>query len=170
MLAYQSLHRFINLPHRLAEFNSMPRGNSYLQVLLVVAMLTILAAVASPMYAQFQYRQRLHGTADILLSDIRLTQTKSIQSESNNQWGIHINDADKAYVIFYGTTYDPGESENYTVSYPNSISVWPNQDIVFESITGQPVSGVDTTISITSQNLNESRSIIINEEGMTETN
>lgn len=148
----------------------MPRGNSYLQVLLVVAMLTILAAVASPMYAQFQYRQRLHGTADILLSDIRLTQSKAMQSVENNQWGIHINDSDKAYVIFYGSTYNPTESENYSVSYPNSISMSPNQDIVFQAITGLPDSAASTTISITSQNLNESRSIVINEEGMTESN
>lgn len=148
----------------------MPRGNSYLQVLLVVAMLTILAAVASPMYAQFQYRQRLHGTADILLSDIRLTQSKAMQSVKNNQWGIHINDSDKAYVIFYGSTYNPAEPENYSVSYPNSISISPNQDIVFQSITGLPDSASSTTINITSQNLNESRSIVINEEGMTESN
>ncbi len=148
----------------------MPRGNSYLQVLLVVAMLTILAAVASPMYAQFQYRQRLHGTADILLSDIRLTQSKAMQSVKNNQWGIHINDTDKAYVLFYGSTYNPTETENYSVSYPNSISISPSQDIVFESITGQPISGSPTTISISSQNISETRSIVINEEGMTESN
>lgn len=148
----------------------MPRGNSYLQVLLVVAMLTILAAVASPMYAQFQYRQRLHGTADILLSDIRLTQSKAMQSVKNNQWGIHINDSDKAYVIFYGSTYNPTEPENYSISYPNSISMSPNQDIVFQAITGLPESASSTTINISSQNLNESRSIVINEEGMTESN
>lgn len=148
----------------------MPRGTSYLQVLLVVAMLTILAAVASPMYAQFQYRQRLHGTADILLADIRYAQTKAMQSENASQWGIHINDTDKAYVLFSGSSYNPAEPENYTVSYPNSISLSPNQDIVFAPVTGQPDSGTSTTITINSQNLDEARSVLINTEGMTEAN
>lgn len=148
----------------------MPQGYSYLQVLVVVAVLTILAAVSSPFYVQFQYRQRLHSTADVLLSDIRLTQSKAMHGVEDDQWGVHISDGDKSYVVFYGSTFNAGEPNNFSVDYAASVSISPDQDIVFDAVTGIPSSGSSTTLSITSSNLSDTRYVTINSEGMTEAN
>ncbi len=143
------------------------RGFSYIQVLVVVAMLSILAAVSSPYYIQFQYKQRLHSSAEALLSDIRLVQGKAMQQMEDDQWGVHISDSDKAYVLFYGGTYNSTEANNMSISYVNSVSISPDQDIVFDPVTGAPTSGSDVTVTVSSSSLSETRTITINSEGMT---
>lgn len=143
----------------------MPNGFSYLQVLLVVAVITILGAVAAPYYVQFQSRQQLSETADRLLMDARYTQAKSMQREKNNQWGLHINDADKAYVLFYGSSYVPNQANNQTIEYSASLTVSPNQDIIFSPTTGLPASA--TTITVQSSTIpNDVKTIQINAEGL----
>ncbi len=147
----------------------MQSGHTYLQVLMVVGIITILAAVASPFYVQFQYRQRLYSVSDGLLSDLRLTQAKAMQSEQNDVWGIHVSDTDKAYVIFYGSSYNPTESNNMSVAYPDSISISPDQDVVFSEVEGLPDIG-STSFTVSSTNLSDTQTITINEEGQTDSN
>lgn len=147
----------------------MPNGYSYLQVLIVIAIISIIAAAASPYYLNFQTRQQLSSTADVFLSDIRYVQGKSMQREQDNQWGLHVNDADKEYVLFYGTTYNSGESNNIPVSYPGSVSISPDTDLVFDAITGIPATSVSFTLT-SSAFSTESYTISINEEGTTEKN
>jgi type IV fimbrial biogenesis protein FimT len=143
-----------------------PAGYSYLQILLVVALLAILAAVASPYYVQWQQQQRVDSTALLLIADLQNTQTRALQRYYNDTWGVHIADSAKVYTVFHGTSYNSTDSYNYMVSYPSSVSVSPDQDIVFESGSGELDSGT-TTITVTSTTLpTEAVTININEQGL----
>lgn len=143
-------------------------GYSYIQLLLVIALLAILAAVASPYYLQWQQRQRLQSTTLMLLSDLRLAQTRAQQRAENAQWGVHIDDSAKAYVIFHGSSYDTADQYNFTVDYPTSLNLSPNQDIVFTAVTGQLQAAV-STITISSNSLAGATEFIgINPQGVIE--
>lgn len=142
----------------------MRSGFSYVQILLIVAIISILGAVSAPYYVQFHTRQQLSEANDRLLVDLRYAQTKAMQQAENNQWGIHIQDADKAYVLFYGPSYVPGQPNNQIIEYGNSVTLSPNQDIVFAPTTGVPATA--TTITIQSSAIpDDIRTIEINVEG-----
>lgn len=144
-------------------------GFNYIQVLLVFAIIAVLAAVASPFYVQFQSRQQLQATATILLSDIRLTQSRAMHTYQADTWGIHIDDSTKTYVLFYGTSYSAGDSHNVPIDYPSTITLSPDQDISLLPVTGQPRSGNTATITVASSRLPaESLTVTINAEGATQ--
>ncbi len=142
-------------------------GYSYLQILLVVALLAILAAVASPYYVSWQQQQRVQSTTLLLISDLQNAQTKAMQRYYNDTWGIHINDSAKAYTVFHGSSYSAMDSNNYAVTYPSSVSLSPNQDIVFSPSSGALASASSVTITVTSASIaTETQTIYINAQGL----
>jgi hypothetical protein len=113
-----------------------------------------------------QQQQRVDSTALLLIADLQNTQTRALQRYYNDTWGVHIADSAKVYTVFHGTSYNSTDSYNYMVSYPSSVSVSPDQDIVFESGSGELDSGT-TTITVTSTTLpTEAVTININEQGL----
>lgn len=151
----------MNLQHRSVDCN----GYSYLQILLVIALLAILAAVASPYYLEWQQRQRIQSTTLTLLADLRLAQTRAQQRLYNAPWGVHMADASKTYVIFHGTSYQPTDTYNFSVTYPDSIVLNPNQDIVFTPVTGTISRAAAITISSASLP-NETATLTISTQGV----
>lgn len=145
----------------------MTRGYSYIQMLLVIALLAILAAVASPYYLSWQQRQNLRSTSSILLSDIRYVQSKAMQREQDASWGLYIDDSNKQYVLFHGASYSASDVYNQTVSYPSSVSITasPTSEIALAGLTGAVASEI--TITMTAVSLpTASNTIHINAEGL----
>lgn len=144
----------------------MRYGYSYIQVLVVIAIMVILAGVASPYYIQWQNRERLQSATDTLLADLWLTQTKAMQRQFDAPWGIQFNDALKRYVIFHGATYVSSDPYNIVVDYPHTVTIASQPDILFSAVTGALTTGTSTTITLTTSSLpNESRSITIYAQG-----
>ena len=81
----------------------------------------------------------------------------------DDAWGIHIADASKEYVLFYGSSYNAAEPNNITVQYPDTVSLSPDGDITFAAITGVP--STSATLTATSNTAGLTESITINEEG-----
>lgn len=139
----------------------MVRGYSYVQMLMVITLLAILAAVASPYYLSWQQRQAVRSTSSMVLADLRFMQSRSMQREQDTTWGIVIDDAAKQYTLT--------GNYNQTVSYPDSIMITaiPSPTIVFVGLTGLPTAA--TTIAITSTSLpSATKTITINAEGVME--
>ncbi len=145
----------------------MARGYSYIQMLLVIALLALLAAVASPYYLSWQQRQNLRSTSSILLSDLRYVQSKAMQREQSASWGVYIDDSSKHYILFHGASYSASDPYNQTVSYPASVSInaSPTSEIAFAGLTAAVASEI--TITMTSVSLPAaSKTIHINEAGL----
>ncbi len=141
------------------------RGFSYIQLLLVITMLAVLAAVASPYYLSWQTRQQVRSTSAMLWSDLHYAQSRAMQLEQSDAWGVHINQSQHEYVIFHGSTYDSSDLYNETITYSDGVTITPDTDIAFAGLTGAVAS--DLTLTITANALpSESRTITINEEGL----
>lgn len=142
-------------------------GYSYLQILLVIGLLAILAAVASPYYVRWQQQQRVQSTALVLISDLQSTQTRAMQRYYDAPWGIRISDSAKTYTVFHGSTFNASDSYNYTVSYPSSVSISPDQDIVFTPSSGELDGASSVSLTIASNSTpTESSTISINAQGL----
>ena len=141
----------------------MARGYSYVQMLMVISLLAILAAASSPYYFSWQQRQQVRSTSSMLLADLRLTQSRSMQREQNTTWSILVEDSAKQYHVMSGA------NAYQTITYPDSIvvSASPTDEVEFAGLTGAVA--VASTITITSSNLSgASDTITINAAGVME--
>lgn len=145
----------------------MARGYSYVQMLMVIALLAILAAVASPYYLRWQQGQQLRSVSAMLAADLRYVQSRAMQREHGDTWGIYIEDSQQQYSLFRGASYTPGDPYNQTISYPDSVTLnaSPSPTIAFSGLTGTVPTAVTITISSTSLPT-DSKMITINEEGL----
>lgn len=76
-------------------------GFTLVELLLVVSIITILAAVSLPAFSGFQKSQTLNDSAKKLKSDLRYIQNKSLSSVNGKAWGVHLTNNSSSYQFFY---------------------------------------------------------------------
>ncbi|MBL7159121.1 type II secretion system protein [Candidatus Microgenomates bacterium] len=135
-------------------------GFSLFELLIVMAIMGILAALLSPFLSRFLFQYRLADTTDKFVKTLRKAQNYTFTGKEDSEWGVHYESGQ--LVLFKGNVYGEDHSfdEEFGVSPSLNISGW--NDIAFSKIRGKPSSGL--TVSITSTA--GSRTIILNEEGM----
>jgi len=98
------------------------KGFTLLELLIVVAITTILAGVGISSYINQQKDKSLDFIAQEIVGYLRYAQQKSIAQEGNNQWGVHFENpisGDDFYALYTGATYTSSEETHYL---PTSIN------------------------------------------------
>jgi Tfp pilus assembly protein FimT len=144
---------------------SLRAGFSYVQLLLVVALLVILAGISAPYYLTWQARQQLRTTSSMLWADLHYAQSRAMQREQDAGWGVHFDNSTHSYTLFHGSTYLSSDVYNETIQYSSNVTITPTTDIAFAGLTGEVTSPI--TYTITSNSLpTETETISINVEGL----
>lgn len=144
-------------------------GFTLLEILLVVGILVVLAAISRDFYGSFVSGAQLDANAKTIIYDLRNTRDKAMNGQDARRWGVHfVNGASDYYETFSTPTdYSDGSktigvttylSSGVSFSYP---AEGVNSDIIFEKISGTAsatsiiISGQQNlkTISISSQGL-----------------
>ena len=137
-------------------------GLTLLEILMVLAILSILSATGIGIFYGSVQSQKLDSTADMIISDLRLARTKAMLGEDGKNWGIHfINDSDDYYQLFSSPTgyEDASVSIDATVYLSGGISFsapLASSSAVFNKITG--VLSATESVTIVSP-YNESKTI-----------
>jgi prepilin-type N-terminal cleavage/methylation domain-containing protein len=142
-------------------FNQKNRGFTFIEILLVISLMSITAGISIPVYQSFQTRNDLDISGVTVAQTLRRAQLLSQASSGDISWGVNI--ATSSITLFKGISFfnrDVGYDEIFFM--PSSISISGLQEIVFDKFTGEPQSIGTTTL--TSIN-NETRSININTKG-----
>lgn len=136
-------------------------GFTLIEVLLVIGVLGLIVALATPFYQSFQISSELDNTTHELISALRQTQAKAMASEGFRSWGVHLEK--KAYIIFSGDKFNPDDKLNQRNDLAGPLSIEAeNTDIVFSSVEGQTSNtGKITLISVNK----EARTLTINSLG-----
>ena len=140
------------------------KGFTLLELILVVATITVLAAVAIPVYSLLQVKNDLNVAANTTLQTLRRAQILSQAVDGDSSWGVKLQQTDIA--LFKGTSYslrDTTFDEIYTLSgnvTPSGVS-----EVVFSKLLGNP--STTGTLILTSSN-NEVQNIALNEKGFLE--
>lgn len=129
------------------------RGFSLIEILLVISLLVVILAVATPNLFDPLATEKLSRLTTDITSLLKDAQTKSMSSETfglgtTSEFGVHFTPTN--YTLFRGTVFNPADSNNFTVSVPPGLAVAPSlpcpngpndcNNIVFARLNGEVTS------------------------------
>lgn len=135
-------------------------GFTLVEIILSIAIITILSGIGIPVYQSLQSRNDLDLTVDAWAQSLRRAQILSRAVDSDTSWGVHVQGGETT--LFKGTSYaarDEGFDETFTV--PGIISGSGITEVVFAKFTGLP----QTTGSTTFSTAYDSRVVTISSKG-----
>lgn len=123
------------------------RGFTFIELMLVIALITLIGAFIAPVGLSYYQSQLLNETSDGLVSALRQAQSFAYTGRHNHAFGVFVT-AD-AYTIFEGDTYASRIiSEDMIFPIASTVTVSGLQEIVFSEMSGIPrATGVVTAVS-----------------------
>jgi len=135
------------------------KGFTFIEIILSIALLGILAAVAIPVGYEIQSRNEIDVARLLIAENFRNAETNARAVSGDSSWGVYI---DTGMISLYrGSSYAARVYEEVT-EISSAISISGMQEVVFNKFTGEPVSTGTTTISSSRGGV---RSIGVNEKG-----
>jgi len=138
------------------------RGFTLIEIVLVIAVVTVLAGIAAPIYQSFQVKDSLAVATNILAQNLRRAQVLSQASDGDTTWGVKIQSG--SITLFKGATYagrDAGLDEVFTIETSVSQASGPDE-IIFAKFTGDPQTAGNIVLTT---NTNETKTITLNQKG-----
>ncbi|MFA6382383.1 MAG: prepilin-type N-terminal cleavage/methylation domain-containing protein [Candidatus Buchananbacteria bacterium] len=146
------------------------KGFTLIELILVILVMTLIAAFSMPFFQSFQISSDLNTEANTIVQALRRVQQQAIIGQNNSAWGVYFNSAGKNILLFKGASY-AGRDQEYdqSIDYQPDFSLATNfgSEINFAIYTGKP--SVNGMATITSQN-NESKNISIDSFGLIQIN
>jgi prepilin-type N-terminal cleavage/methylation domain-containing protein len=136
-------------------------GFSLVEILLSLALLTLIAGIGAPLFVSFQNRNDLDVASLTVVHALRRAQLLARAVSQDSAWGVSIGTS--TVTIFQGSSYVARVVASDEISNISpTITKSGILEYVFSQFTGYPqVVGTTTLMSVQ----NESRIITINEKG-----
>jgi len=134
----------------------MKKGFTVIEVLIVITVLTILFSLSFSSFSFFRKKSQLNSSTEEILTLIRSAQSKTLFSESDNNWGVYFT-ANEA-ILFKGPNYDSRITEfDRKLTLPGIIKIssvnlaGEKSEIVFERLTGKTFQIGTITLEVINQ-------------------
>lgn len=137
------------------------QGFTLIEVLLSVAIISMLVGLSLPVYRAFQTKNDLDMTAETVAFALRRAQTYSRGIKADSQWGVAVQAG--ALTVFKGASYaarDTTYDETTTIS--GTIAVSGLGEVVFSKLAAVPSATGTVTLAVN----NDSKTVDINAKGM----
>lgn len=124
---------------------NVPWGFTLVELILVIAVITILAAAGAPFYSRFVADNSLQTSTSKLLSTIRKAQSYAIEGKDNAVWGFCMSGVNLR--LFEGSCATPTYKEDFDFS---QVTVNGLTGVTFSGLTGkrgEPSASQNITIS-----------------------
>lgn len=144
-------------------------GFTLLEILLVIGILVVIAAMSRDFYGSFVSGAQLDANAKTIVYDIRNTRDKAMNGQDDRRWGLHfVNGASDYYETFSSPTdySDGAKTIGVTTYLRNGIILTSpaegfNTDIMFNKI-----SGTTTAATIIIKAGNDTKTISVEGQGL----
>lgn len=149
------------------EKGKFKNGFTLIELILVVVIVSLIAAISSPFYSRFLLQNSVENTTSQLLGTLRKAQTYAMAGKQTSAWSV--NYSSNTITLYIGTTFAGHDN-----TYDETFSVNPNvtlscplctngTDISFARINGSPT---PTAATITISSGNNSEIITLNSQGV----
>lgn len=144
--------------------NERVRGFTLIEVLLTVAIISVITIVSAPVYLGFQKTNELDVATNTLVQYLYQAQSYSRAEAHDCSWGVTINGQN--LTLFCGNSYASRSTAFDNVyNIPASISVTTNLEQIYSKLYGMPTITGSYNLSTTS---GQTSSVTINAKGMLE--
>jgi len=121
------------------------RGFIFIELVVVIGILVMLAAIAIPAFRFFQKESDLNNSADQIINALRLAQNKTLASEGDSQWGLYFSatTSPHQYTLFQGANYASRQASLDEIhKLPKGVEIYEINlesggfETVFERVSG----------------------------------
>lgn len=147
-------------------------GISFIEMMMVVAILVILISIAAPVFIFFQRSLEFNNNIEEIISVLRIARNKALASEGSSQYGVYFDNTGSPhqYILFKGESFalrDNSFDEIYNL--PDNIEVYDidlngGNEIVFDRITGNTSQPGDISLRLKTD-LTKTKTIYIEGSG-----
>lgn len=119
-------------------------GVSLIEIVIAIALFAIIIGASIPMYRNVYTKNDLDTNVSKLLKTIRLTQSRAMNGEGNDKYGLYLDmsSVPNKYVVFKGSSYDPNNAANESydlsthITFSNIDLNNGGQELIFEKYSG----------------------------------
>ncbi|KKT36207.1 MAG: Pilin assembly protein [Parcubacteria group bacterium GW2011_GWA1_44_13] len=136
----------------MSKVKCFQKGFSLLELLIVIAIMAILAAVGAGFYRGFAKNVELQSSSKMIASDLRQMRAKSMAGESGYKWGVRfVKDAGGDYYITFSTDGTNSTTTATTtlssgVTFSDPVSGY--KEVIFNKITGTISTATTTSVTL----------------------
>lgn len=137
------------------------RGFTLIEVLLSIALISLIVGIGTPLYQSFQNKNELDIATTTVVQSLRRAQTLSRTGEGDSAWGVRI--ALGSITVFRGTVYAT-RNQSFDENFQMSTQILPSglTEVVFQKFTGTPQSSGTLTLTL---NATDTVTVGINDYG-----
>jgi prepilin-type N-terminal cleavage/methylation domain-containing protein len=137
-------------------------GFTLLEVLLSVAIMSLLAGLSLPVYESFARRNDLDVTTQSTVNAIRRAESYARAVQGDSLWGVKFQAS--GMTLFKGATYAARDTSfDEVITVPGAVTVSGLSEVDFAKVTALP--NTTGTVTLTSTT-NDTRTITLNAKGM----
>lgn len=126
----------------------MRKGFTIIELLLIIALISILAAVSAPLYTSFLAKNHLENKTFEVKNTLHKAQSNAMSGKQNANWGVYFTSGQ--FVLFAGESFASrnGAFDEIHI-FPASVSASGLNEIIFQKPKGLPSTTGIITISST---------------------
>lgn len=127
------------------QFSINNNGFLLIELLVVIGILIILAAIIPPTLRSFEKELDLNNSTEQIINILRLARNKTLASEKNSQWGVFFDNTTvpHQYVLFKGNNYASRDNPfDKIYKLPERVEIYQidlvggGKEIIFERVIG----------------------------------
>ena len=130
------------------EYMKFNKGFTIIELLVVVALVTIIGLTSVPFLSRFFLQNAVTNTYDQLAGELRKAQTYAMEGKQNGPWGVYLNTSSNPYkiILYQGTDKGHIVKTFDTFIVNANVAITGFTDVNFAQVTGTTSAAVTITI------------------------
>lgn len=150
------------------------KGFTLIELLLIIGLTSVLLGIVTINLLKVQHNTSVSASANSFIADIKSQQNKAMSgvlASSNGNYGVYFDPTTpNKYVLFHGTSYNPADTTNFTVTLDSPMTVsttFPGNNVIFSGLSGEVcASTCSYTITLTNSAGGEQKKLTFNRYGV----
>ncbi len=155
--------------------NFFTKGATLIEIVVVVAIITIILFLTIPSISSFREKQTLKNTMEEVVNLINEARVNTLSSQDSSVYGVHFDET--RAVLFIGTIYNASDSSNKVLNFNNLVKIdtanialnGSGVDVIFQRLTGDTTNHGTIVLELVSDP-STNKTISINMLGVVSTN